>query len=191
MSLRNSTAERRGQQNACVWQTWQGYYLRFVSWSSLKLMFSGLFQKHLFKGRWSLTEIVFEQNFCHACLARFAVFFPLPSCCVSLLLYTQWTRQWWHNTINLHEGTDCHSLQSKLFLSVFFNCSKFEFVPPPPGWSQHEMEAPFAIPPHLQGDVAQLEASYAGGLNTMFSFSPVTAPPPQIDLKAVTDYVST
>ncbi|CAH3172288.1 unnamed protein product [Porites lobata] len=68
---------------------------------------------------------------------------------------------------------------------------KFEFVPPPPGWSQHEMEAPFAIPPHLQGDVAQLEASYAGGLNTMFSFSPVTAPPPQIDLKAVTDYVST
>ena len=53
------------------------------------------------------------------------------------------------------------------------------------------MEAPFAIPPHLQGDVAQLEASYAGGLNTMFSFSPLTAPPPQIDLKAVTDYVAT
>ena len=51
------------------------------------------------------------------------------------------------------------------------------------------MEAPFAIPPHLQGDVAQLEASYTGGLN-MFSFSPVTAPQPQIDLKAVTDYVS-
>ena len=119
MSLRNSTAERRGQQNACVWQTWQGYYLRFVSWSSLKLMFSGLFQKHLFKGRWSLTEIVFEQNFCHACLARFAVFFPLPSCCVSLLLYTQWTRQWWHNTTNLHEGTDCHNLQANYFSRFF------------------------------------------------------------------------
>ena len=51
------------------------------------------------------------------------------------------------------------------------------------------MEAPFAIPVHLQGDAAQLEANYRGGLN-MFSFSPVTAPQPQIDLKAVTDYVS-
>ena len=82
-------------------------------------------------------------------------------------------------------------ITSKANYFSFFYCSKFEFVPPPPGWSQHEMEAPFAIPPHLQGDVAQLEASYAGGLNTMFSFSPVTAPPPQINLKAVTDYVAT
>lgn len=72
---------------------------------------------------------------------------------------------------------------------LYFCHRKFELVPPPPGWSQHEMEAPFAIPAHLQGDAAQLEANYRGDLN-MFSFSPVTAPQPQIDLKAVTDYVS-
>ena len=53
LSLRNRTAERRGQQNACVWQTWQAYYLRVLWWSSLKLMFSGLLQNVLFKGGWS------------------------------------------------------------------------------------------------------------------------------------------
>ena len=36
-SLRNRTAERRGRQNVCVWQTWQAYYLCLLSWSSLKL----------------------------------------------------------------------------------------------------------------------------------------------------------
>ena len=56
LSLRNRTAERRGQQNACVWQTWQAYYLRVLWWSSLKLMFSGLLQKVLFKGGWSSAE---------------------------------------------------------------------------------------------------------------------------------------
>ena len=30
LSLRNRTAERRGQQNAYVWQTWQAYYLRVL-----------------------------------------------------------------------------------------------------------------------------------------------------------------
>ena len=36
VSLRNKTAERRGRQNACACQTWQGYYLRVSSWSSPK-----------------------------------------------------------------------------------------------------------------------------------------------------------
>ena len=35
VSLRNRTAGRRGRQNACAWQTWQGYYLRVLTWSSL------------------------------------------------------------------------------------------------------------------------------------------------------------
>lgn len=53
------------------------------------------------------------------------------------------------------------------------------------------MEAPFAIPPYLQGDAAQLEAEYHRQDNlNMFSDTPVTAPPQQIDLKSVTDYVS-
>ena len=35
MSLRNRSAGRRGRHNACARQTWQGYYLRVLSWSSL------------------------------------------------------------------------------------------------------------------------------------------------------------
>ena len=62
VSLRNRTAERRGRQNACVWQTWQDYYLRFLSWSSLTLMFSGLLQKVLFKGLCSLAKFFFKKD---------------------------------------------------------------------------------------------------------------------------------
>ena len=50
-------------------------------------MFSGLLQKDLFKGKWILAKSYFKQNYCHACHTRFAVFFPLPSCCVSSLLF--------------------------------------------------------------------------------------------------------
>ena len=45
VSLRTRTAGRRGQQNACVWQTWQGYHLRVsklninVFWSLQKICF--------------------------------------------------------------------------------------------------------------------------------------------------------
>ena len=86
MSLRNRTAERRGRQNACAWQTWRACYVCVLRWSSLKLMFSGLLQKDVFKGGWSTAEKLFKQNYCHACHTKFAVFFPLPSCCVSSLL---------------------------------------------------------------------------------------------------------
>ena len=37
LSLPNRTAGRRGRQNACAWQTWQGYYLGVMSWSSLDI----------------------------------------------------------------------------------------------------------------------------------------------------------
>ena len=46
-------------------------------------MFSGVLQRDLFKGRWSLEERFFKQNYCHA---LFAVFSPLSSCCVSPLI---------------------------------------------------------------------------------------------------------
>ena len=52
----------------------------------LTSMFSGLLQKDLFKGRWILAKSYFKQNYCHACHTRFAVFFPLPSFCVSSLI---------------------------------------------------------------------------------------------------------
>ena len=52
----------------------------------LTSMFSGLLQNDLFKGKWILAKRYFKQNYCRACHTRFAVFFPLPSCCVSSLL---------------------------------------------------------------------------------------------------------
>ena len=86
VSLRNRTAGRRGRQNVCVWQTWQGYYLHVMSWSSLSVNVFFFLQKDLFKRTWCLAKSYFKQNCCHGCHTRFAVFFPLPSCCVSSLL---------------------------------------------------------------------------------------------------------
>ena len=94
VSLRKKTAERRGQQNACVWQTLQAYYLCVLWWSLLKLMFSGLWEKDLFKGGWSSAEKFLIQNCCHACRRRFAVFFSFPSCCVSSLLCCRTVTAW-------------------------------------------------------------------------------------------------
>ena len=37
VSLRDGKAGRRGRQNARVWQTWLGHYLRVLSWSSLTI----------------------------------------------------------------------------------------------------------------------------------------------------------
>ena len=86
VSLRNRTAGRRGRQNVCVWQTWQGYNLHVMSWSPLRINVLWFLQKDLFKGKWCLTKSYFKQNCCHGCHTRFAVFFPLPSCCVSSLI---------------------------------------------------------------------------------------------------------
>ena len=58
--LRNRTAGRRGRQNAFVRQTWQGYYLRVLSWPSLNINVFWLLQKDPFKGKWSLAKRFFE-----------------------------------------------------------------------------------------------------------------------------------
>ena len=79
--------KKRGWQNACVWQA---YDLRVLGWSSLKSMFSGLLQKDLFKGGWSSPQKFFKQNYCHACDIRFAVFFPLSSCCIKYTISRMW-----------------------------------------------------------------------------------------------------
>ena len=63
VSSRNRTAGRRGRLNAWVWQTWQGYNLRVLSWSSLNINMSfGLLGKYLFKGRWSSAESFFKKK---------------------------------------------------------------------------------------------------------------------------------
>ena len=73
----------------------KGNQSRVLSGIHLTLMFFALLQKDLFKGMWSLAEGFFKQNFCHACHTRFAVVFPLPSCCVSLLFLSAVTEQSW------------------------------------------------------------------------------------------------
>ena len=52
-------------------------------------MFSGLSQKDLSKEKWGLAKSYFKLNYCHDCHTRLAVFFSLPSCCVSSLM-TKW-----------------------------------------------------------------------------------------------------
>ena len=82
--LRNMTAERRGRQNVCVWQTWQGYYLRVLSWSLRNITVFLSLKICLKKNEiWHKTF----QYYCHAWQSSFAVFFPLPSFCVSLIMY--------------------------------------------------------------------------------------------------------
>ena len=39
------------------------------------IMFCGRLQKDLFKGRWSLAEGFYKQNYCHTCHTTFAGFF--------------------------------------------------------------------------------------------------------------------
>ena len=46
----------------------------------LAVMFSDLYKRIRL-----MAKGYFKQNFCHACHIRFAVFVPLPSCCVSSL----------------------------------------------------------------------------------------------------------
>ena len=99
VSLRNRTAERRGRQNAWVWQTWRGYYLLVLSRIHSTSLFLARLQKDLFKGMWSLAEGFFNENYCHGCHTRFALVFPLPSCCVSSLLGTLWS-----DNGNVHEN---------------------------------------------------------------------------------------
>ena len=73
------------------------YCSRVLLWFTL--MFSGLLQKDLFKGGWSLAKNFFKPNYCHACHTRFSIFFPLPPCCVSSLLLlvfiTTWKKKTW------------------------------------------------------------------------------------------------
>ena len=83
-SLHKRAAERRCRQNVCVRQTWEGYHWRVLSWSSLPILCSELLRNwDVFRGRWSLAQKFFKQNYCHTCHTKFAVFFPSAFFCVS------------------------------------------------------------------------------------------------------------
>ena len=117
-SLHNMTAETRGWQNACVWQRWQGYCLHVL----LSLIFTFhvfcLSQKNLFKGRWSLMEFFFKQNYSLAWHARFAIFFPLPSSCISSLMLK--SASCW---LNLKTGQHAWICFGVLLLPKFVICA--------------------------------------------------------------------
>ena len=74
VTLGKRTVGRRGRQNGCVWQSWQGYHLRVLSWSSF---YTNVFRPFT------------KQNYCHACHTTFGVFFSLSSCCISSLIWTR------------------------------------------------------------------------------------------------------
>ena len=80
----------RTAKHLCVTNA-TGYYYVFCRDLHLTMMFFVLLLKDLFKGKWSLAKRYFKQNYCHACDARFAVFFLLPSCTVSSLLLHSWS----------------------------------------------------------------------------------------------------
>ena len=63
-------------------------YLRVLSWPSLNINVFWFLQKYLFKGQWSWGKSYFKQNYCYACHRWLAVFFTLPSRCLSSLVMT-------------------------------------------------------------------------------------------------------
>ena len=88
VSLRNRMAERRGWKNGVCHKHDGGYYLqerRVLSGIHLTC-FLLFYKKICLKVCEVWWKRLFKQNYCHACHTRFAIVFPLPSCCVSSLI---------------------------------------------------------------------------------------------------------
>ena len=85
----NATGRQEEEDGRTLVCDKRGKAISYVFCRDLHLtsMFSGLLQKDLFKGKWILAKSYFKQNYRQTCHTRFAVFFPLPSCCVSSLLF--------------------------------------------------------------------------------------------------------
>ena len=64
VSLRNRATGRRRLQNACVWQNWQGYYLRVLSQSSLIInVFCSFTKRSAKKGQEVWRKVFVKQLF--------------------------------------------------------------------------------------------------------------------------------
>ena len=83
VSLHNRTAERRGQQNACVWQMWQGYYLHVLSWSYGNLCFLIFLKEDEVWGNFFSNKIIIVTLETQG----LTIFFALPACWVSSWLW--------------------------------------------------------------------------------------------------------
>ena len=78
--------KKRTTKRLCVTNVTGLLLACFVVIFTKHFMFSGLLQKDQLKESEVWRKVISKQNYCHACLTRFAVFLPLPSCCVSSLL---------------------------------------------------------------------------------------------------------
>ena len=65
---------RGGRQNACVWQTWRGYYLHDVIFTKCQC-FLIFYKKTCLKEDQVWGNFFFKQNYCHDCHISFTVFF--------------------------------------------------------------------------------------------------------------------
>ena len=78
--------KKRTTKRLCVTNVTGLLLACFVVIFTKHFMFSGLLQKDQLKESEVWRKVISKQNYCHACLTRFAVFLPLPSCRVSSLL---------------------------------------------------------------------------------------------------------
>ena len=78
--------KKRTTKRLCVTNVTGLLLACFVVIFTKHFMFSGLLQKDHLKESEVWRKVISKQNYCHACLTRFAVFLTLPSCCVSSLL---------------------------------------------------------------------------------------------------------
>ena len=87
VSLHNRKAERRGRQNACVWQTWHSYYLRVLLWSLLPFNAFWSFTIRSVKKRVKIGGTFFKTKLLSRLSHKVCRLLPLPVCFVSLLIY--------------------------------------------------------------------------------------------------------
>ena len=87
VSLHNRKAERRGRQNACVWQTWHGYYLRVLLCSLLPINAFWSFTIGSVKKRVKFAGKFFKIKLLSRLSHKVCRLLPLPFCFVSSLIY--------------------------------------------------------------------------------------------------------
>ena len=80
VSLHNRKAERRGRQNACVWQTWHGYYLRVLLCSLLPINAFWSFTIGSVKKRVKIGGTLFKTKLLSRLSHKVCRLLPLPFC---------------------------------------------------------------------------------------------------------------
>ena len=87
VSLHNRKADSRGRENACVWQTWHGYYLRVLLCSLLPIKAFWSFTVRSVKKRVKFAGNFFKIKLLSRLSHKVCRLLPLPFCFVSSLIY--------------------------------------------------------------------------------------------------------